>query len=65
LQDPETGEQKTIFFRQAIRAQFMQMFEQRKQALDELFARFEIRPLYVSGRFEAALLSDYFEQLIH
>jgi uncharacterized protein (DUF58 family) len=65
LQDPETGEQKTIFFRQAIRAQFVQMFEQRKQALDQLFARFDIRPLYVSGRFEAALLSDYFEQLIH
>ncbi|SDK16667.1 hypothetical protein SAMN05192566_0426 [Methylophilus rhizosphaerae] len=65
LQDPETGEQKTIFFRQAIRAQFVEMFEQRKQALDQLFARFDIRPLYLDGHFEAALLSDYFEQLIH
>lgn len=65
LQDPETGLQKTIFFRQSIRAQFAARFEQRKQALDQLFARFEIRPLYVSGQFEARLLSDYFEQLIH
>lgn len=65
LEDPETGQQKTIFFRQAIRTQFVEKFEQRKQALDQLFARFDIRPLYVPGQFEAALLSDYFEQLIH
>ncbi|TXI36972.1 MAG: DUF58 domain-containing protein [Methylophilus methylotrophus] len=65
LQDPETGLQRTIFFRQAIRSQFAEQFEQRKQALDQLFARFDIRPLYVAGHFEAGLLSDYFEQLIH
>ncbi len=65
LQDPETGQQKTIFFRQAIRAQFAEQFAQRKQALDQLFASFEIRPLYVTGPFQASLLSDYFEQLIH
>lgn len=65
LQDPETGEQKTIFFRQAVRARFVEQFMQRKQALDALFARFDLRPLYVSGAFEAHLLSDYFEQLIH
>ncbi|HEY0906459.1 MAG TPA: hypothetical protein VGE17_04610 [Methylophilus sp.] len=65
LQDPETGQQKTLFFRPAIRAQFVEMFAQRKQALDQLFARFDIRPLYLRERYHAALLSDYFEQLIH
>lgn len=64
LQDPETGQQKTIFFRPSLRARFVAQFEQRQQALDQLFARFETRPLYVSGAFEAAMLSDYFEQLI-
>ncbi len=65
LQDPETGRQKTLFFRQALRDQFAAQFAQRKQALDQLFARFEMRPLYVAGAFEASLVSDYFEQLMH
>lgn len=65
LQDPETGQQKTLFFRPTLRDQFAAQFAQRKQTLDQLFARFDIRPLYVAGAFEASLVSDYFEQLMH
>lgn len=64
LQDPETGQQKTIFFRQAVRDRFVEVFMQRRQALDQLFARFDLEPLYIGDRYDPAALSEYFEQLI-
>ncbi|TFW71593.1 hypothetical protein C3Y98_05715 [Methylotenera oryzisoli] len=61
--DPETGLQKTIFFRESIKNQFIAAFEMRKQALETLFSRFDYQAIYLSDKFEPDLLSRYFEQL--
>jgi hypothetical protein len=61
--DPETGLQKTIFFRESVRDQFIAAFEMRKQTLETLFSRFDYQAIYLSDKFEPDLLSQYFEQL--
>lgn len=60
--DPETGANRTIFFREAVRAQFEAAFAARKQALEDLFSRFESQAIYIDGPFDAEAMSHYFEQ---
>ena len=60
--DPETGHNRTIFFRDAVRSQFEAAFIERKQALDALFSRFDSQPLYLGGEFDPEAMSHYFEQ---
>jgi len=60
--DPETGLNRTIFFRESVRAQFEEAFLERKQALDKLFSRFESQAIYLSGKFNPEDMSHYFEQ---
>lgn len=60
--DPETGMNRTIFFRDAVRSQFEAAFAERKKALDELFSRFDSQALYLSGKFNPEAMSHYFEQ---
>lgn len=60
--DPETGANRTIFFREAVRAQFEAAFAARKQALEDLFSSFESQPIYIDGPFDPEAMSHYFEQ---
>ena len=60
--DPETGHNRTIFFRDAVRSQFEAAFIERKQALDALFSRFDSQPLYLGDKFDPEAMSHYFEQ---
>jgi len=60
--DPETGQNRTIFFREAVRAQFEAAFRRRKEALDALFAHFDSQPLYLNGKFDPEAMTHYFEQ---
>lgn len=60
--DPETGQNRTIFFREAIRQQFEAAFAHRRQKLDGLFSQFDCHALYLSGKFDPEAMSHYFEQ---
>ena len=60
--DPETGLQRTMFFRPSVRLRFEEAFAARRQALEEVFARFDSQPLYVRGAFDPETMSQYFEQ---
>lgn len=60
--DPETGMNRTIFFRDAVRTQFAAAFAERKQALGDVFSRFESQAVYLSGKFDPEAMSHYFEQ---
>jgi len=60
--DPETGMNRTIFFRDAVRTQFEEAFLARKQALANKFARLDCQPLYLSGKFNPEDMTHYFEQ---
>lgn len=60
--DPESGQQRTLFFRNALRQRFEQVFAARRAALEALFMRYETPPCFIEDRFEAQTLSDYFHQ---
>jgi len=60
--DPETGLNRTIFFRESVRQQFIDAFVARKHTLEMLFSRFDSQPIYLSGQFYADDMSEYFEQ---
>ncbi|HZV97802.1 MAG TPA: DUF58 domain-containing protein [Methylophilaceae bacterium] len=60
--DPETGEQRTLFFRESLRKRFEQAFAERRAALEDLFLRYEIPTHFVEDRFDAAAISEYFHQ---
>ena len=62
--DPETGRDRTIFFRESIRAKFIDAFEQRRAALEDLFLAFESPPHFISGVFEAEAMTHYFEKYL-
>ena len=60
--DPETGRRRLLFFRKALRARFEQAFAARRAALQELFMRYETPACFVEDRFDAAAVSEYFQQ---
>lgn len=60
--DPETGFNRTIFFRDSVRTQFEAAFAERKQMLENLFSSFDSQALYLSGKFNPEDMSHYFEQ---
>lgn len=60
--DPETGLNRTIFFRDSVKSQFEAAFAARKQALEDLFSSFESQAIYLSGKFNPEAMSHYFEQ---
>lgn len=62
--DPETGLNRTIFFREAVREQFEAAFAVRKQDLEKLFASFDSQAIYLSGKYDPEVMSHYFEQMM-
>ncbi|GBG13844.1 uncharacterized protein NMK_1396 [Novimethylophilus kurashikiensis] len=60
--DPESGENRTVFFRQALREKFLAAFEARREALKEVFLRFDCPPLFMEAGYSADIMSAYFEQ---
>lgn len=60
--DPETGMNRTIFFRETVRLQFEQAFVARRKALDDIFTRFDSQAIYINGQFDPEAMSQYFEQ---
>jgi uncharacterized protein (DUF58 family) len=62
LIDPETGLARMMFFRKSLRDQFIEAFNIRREALDRLFLKFDYPPLYLQGKFNPEILTNYFEQ---
>ena len=62
--DPETGLNRTIFFRETVREQFEAAFAARKQDLEKLFASFDSQAIYLSGKYDPEVMSQYFEQMM-
>jgi uncharacterized protein (DUF58 family) len=60
--DPETGLNRTIFFRKELKDKFVEQFELRKRDLDALFLKYESPALFVDGDYNAEVFSHYFEQ---
>jgi uncharacterized protein (DUF58 family) len=64
INDPETGERRTLFLRAAYRQQILDTFAARRQAIEDLFMKFDMQPFFVEDRFDADLLTDYFHQYV-
>jgi len=60
--DPETGLNRTIFFRKELKEKFVEQFEQRKKDLDVLFLKYESPALFVDNDYDADVFTHYFEQ---
>lgn len=60
LRDAESGELRAIWLTPRLRRQWQESVARRRAALDALFATRNLRPLYLSGGFDAALVSHYF-----
>lgn len=60
--DPETGEERTLFFRKALCQKFESAFQKRREKLKALFMRYEAPPCFVEDGFEAETVSEYFRQ---
>ena len=61
LQDPETGQQRHLWWRPALRTQLASQYMQRRAALQQCFAAQRLRPLFVSGEFDADAMTRYFQ----
>ena len=60
--DPETGEQRTLFFRKELKKRFAEIFAQRKADLENLFMRYDSPPYFAGEGFNADAISEYFYQ---
>lgn len=60
--DPETGEQRTLFFRESLKKRFEVAFAERKATLKALFAKYETPACFIEDSFKPKLLSEYFHQ---
>lgn len=60
--DPESGQKVTLFFRAALRQQFIAAFERRQAELTQLFLKFESPPMFFSGDVDAEAMTSYFDR---
>lgn len=64
IHDPETGERRTLFLRAAYRQRILDTFTARRQAIEDLFMKFDLQPFFVEDQFDADQLTDYFHQYV-
>lgn len=60
--DPESGQQRTLFFRKELKNRFEAMFAQRKLDIESLFMRYESPLYFAENGFDADAISEYFYQ---
>ena len=59
--DPETGLNKTLFFRYEVRAKFITAFNARRHALEALFLKFDSPALFMHADYKPETMTHYFE----
>jgi uncharacterized protein (DUF58 family) len=63
--DPETGLNRTVFFRESLTEKFQQAFQTRREELEHLFLKFESPPLFMESEYTPEAISNYFEQYMN
>lgn len=59
--DPETGLNRTIFFRSEIKAKFITAFNARRHALESLFLKFDSPALFMHSGYKSETMTHHFE----
>jgi len=62
--DSETGERRSLFLRGDMRARILASFAARREALHQLFMRFDSPPFYIEQGFDPDALTEYFYQFV-
>jgi uncharacterized protein (DUF58 family) len=62
--DAESGARRTLWLRPKLRAQWIDAINQRRTELNSIFTARAIRPFYVSGDFDAEMMSRYFLEAV-
>jgi hypothetical protein len=62
--DVESQSQRTLWVRPKLRDRWREAVVQRRAQLDECFARRNVRPFYVTGRFDSEAMSRYFFEAV-
>ena len=60
--DAETGEERTLVMRPALRRRLRAEAERRRQALSRCFAAHDVDPIELADRFDADRVNDYFSR---
>ncbi len=60
VRDAESGALRSLWLTPRLRRQWQEQLAERRRQLDLLFAARQIRPLYLTGRYDPAQLSQYF-----
>ena len=60
LLDPESGRRRLVWWRPALAARWQAAHDERRDALQRLFAAHGLRPLWLEGSFDADALTKHF-----
>jgi uncharacterized protein (DUF58 family) len=58
--DPESGQRRLVWWRPALRAQWLQWQAQRREALLQVFRAHRLEPLFIEGGFDADAVTRHF-----
>lgn len=58
--DPESGRQRLVWWRPALRERWQRQHQTRREALQQLFRARRLRPLFVEGAFDADAVTRHF-----
>jgi len=59
--DPETGLNKTLFFRDEVRTKFIEAFNERRHALEALFLKFDSPAIFMHADYKPETITHHFE----
>ena len=65
INDPESGEESTIFLRKKMIQRIQQRFLERKEMLQKTFLELNAPPFFVDDIFQPLLMSEYFNEYFH
>lgn len=58
--DPETGRQRLVWWRPALRSRWQRWWAERRETLVGLFARHRLKPLFIEGAYDAEAVTRHF-----
>lgn len=65
INDPESGEETTLFLRKRILKKIKSKFEQRKKDLEKIFLNYDSPPFFVEEIFDTTAMTQYFNEYFH
>ena len=65
VNDPESGEESTLFLRKKTLAKIKTRFANRKEELEKVFLKYDSPPFFVEDKFDTTAMTQYFNEYFH